>query len=688
MAKNNPSLINREISWLHFNQRVLQEAADHTVPLIERLRFLGIFSNNLDEFYRVRVATLNRIVKFKKKEKKYVDFDAAMILKKIAAIVKQQQNTFAAIYDQLMLELADHNIHIINEKKLSRPQEQFVLNYFREHVRSHLFPLMLKNFKDVNRLEEKSIYLAIRLKRLQVKYAENFALVKIPTPALSRFISLPSEDDQKFIILLDDVIRVGLPEIFSVFGYDSFDAFTIKFNRDSELDIENDVSKSFLQVMLESLKQRKLGVPVRFIYDKKMPTRMLKTLLMRLNISEDDTLIKSGRYHNFKDFMNFSVTGCADLCYTPAPPLPNPSIPSGVSIFDTIRARDIMLHYPYQSYNHIIDLLREASVDPKVRSIKITLYRVAQFSKVVNALINAAHNGKEVTVFLEVQARFDEEANIYWSEKLLEEGVNVIKAIPGMKVHAKLLLIKRKENNQNVYYASIGTGNFNEQTARVYADDSLWTSNPSITSEVNKVFYLIESKVQPIDFKELIIAPFNMRNHFLKLLGKEIKNAKSGKAAWAIIKLNSLSDSQSIKALYEASQAGVKLKLIIRGICMLVPGIPGLSENIEVISIVDKYLEHSRVLVFSNGNKPKYYISSADWMMRNFDNRIEVACPIHDPLIQHELKTMLDLQWSDNVKARTMSQHSINEFRKTDSGKKIRAQEDIYRFFKAKTPGI
>ncbi|MDZ4204303.1 MAG: polyphosphate kinase 1 [Bacteroidales bacterium] len=685
MPKNKPRLINREISWLHFNQRVLQEAADPSVPLIERLKFLGIFSNNLDEFYRVRVATLNRMLRIKKKEIKYIDFNPSETLKQIVTIDKQQQKMFAATYDQLVRELVAENIFLINEKELSTAQVQYVLKYFREHVRSQLFPLMVANLDDPNRLKDKSIYLAIHLRHSQIQTDENFALVKVPTSALSRFVILPPEGDKKFIILLDDVIRVGLPDIFSIFGYDCFDAYTIKLTRDAELDIENDVSKSFLEVMSESLKQRKAGVPVRFIYDKKMPGKMLKMLLKKTNISENDTVSKSGRYHNFKDFMYFPDLGRPDLCHPPAPPLPHPDIPFGTSIFDIIRTKDIMLHYPYQSFNHIIDLLREASIDPNVRAIKMTLYRVARFSNVINALINAARNGKEVVVFLELQARFDEEANIYWSEKLLEEGVKVIRTIPGMKVHSKLLLIRRKENNQNMYYAAIGTGNFNEQTSRIYADDSLLTANPKITAEVNKVFYLFETKYRPVDFKQLVVAPFAMRNYFLRLLNKEMKNAEAGKEAWAIIKLNSLSDPQSIDQLYKASQAGVKLKLIIRGICMLVPGIPGISDNIEVISIVDKFLEHSRVLVFCNTGKPTYFISSADWMIRNFDNRIEVACPIYDADIQQELRTMLGIQWSDNVKARAMSNDDINKYRKTGSVVSIRAQDEIYGFFEAKS---
>jgi polyphosphate kinase len=681
---NSKKLINREISWLHFNGRVLQEAADPNVPLLERIKFLGIFSNNLDEFFRVRVATLNRMLKFRKRDYKFINFNPAQILKQIFEIEQLQQKDFTDIFRRIVRELADENIFIINEKELSPEQGEFVMNYFKNHVRTNLFPLMLENVDDAGWLKDKSIYLAIELKKSKVPDSRTFSLIKVPTSTISRFLLLPEQDGKKFIILLDDVIRYGLPGIFSIFGYDKYEAYTIKFTRDAEMDFENDVSKSFLEVMTESLKQRKMGSPVRFIYDKSMPTDLLELLMKKLDITEYDTVSKRGRYHNFKDFMSFPDVKRPDLGYLPAPPLPHPAISLQTSIFDLLKQQDIMLHYPYQSYHYVIDLLREASIDPKVRAIKITLYRVARFSNVINALINAARNGKQVTVFLELQARFDEAANIYWSEKLIEEGVKIIHTIPGTKVHSKLLLIRRKENADNVYYASIGTGNFNEATARVYADDSLLTSRKEIVDDVNKVFHMFDAKYQPPKFKNLVVAPFEMRNFFINMLNREMRNAQAGKEAWVLIKLNSLSDEKIVKKLYKASQAGVKIRLIIRGICVLVPGIPGLSENIEAISIVDKFLEHSRVFVFCNGGDEKYYISSADWMIRNFDNRIEVACPILDPVIQKELRDILEIQWRDNQKARLVNTHPINKYRKNGSKEKVRAQVEIYEYFKKK----
>lgn len=680
MAKTPGSLINRETGWLEFNGRVLQEAEDKSTPLIERIKFLGIFSNNLDEFYRVRVATLNRMMDYNQRSGE--GFNPKRILKEINRIDKEQQKDFSRIFRGIVRELAQEGIFIINEKQLNADQGAYVRKFFNDHVRGLLFPIMLNNLKSES-LVDKSIYLALKLESSSSQIPRQFAVIKVPTKTLSRFVSLPSVDNHKYIILLDDVIRYCLDEVFSMFGYDVYNAYTFKFTRDAELDIDSDVSKSFLEIMTESLKQRKVGAAVRFIYDKTMPAELLNLLKSKLDISEADTLSKSGRYHNFKDFMSFPDVGRPDLLFTKVQPLEHRKLPRFESILSTLRHQDIMLHYPYQSFHYIIDLLREASIDPQVRAIKMTLYRVASDSKVVNALINAARNGKAVTVFMELQARFDEEANIYWAEKMQEEGVKLIQGIPGFKVHSKLLLIRRKEGNKNVYYANVGTGNFNEQTARIYADDSLLTSDPDITSDVNSVFHLFESKYNPPKFRKLIVAPFHMRNFFIRMINNEIKIAKSGKEAWFIVKLNNLVDDKMVKKLYQASEAGVKIKIICRGTCTLVPGVKGQSENIEVISIVDKFLEHSRVFVFNNGGKEKYYISSADWMVRNLDNRIEVACPVEDTSLQQELKTMLLIQLKDNTKARLVNYPVVNEYKERDKVPEIRSQVAIYDYLKS-----
>lgn len=683
--KNMP-LINRELSWLSFNERVLQEAGDERVPLIERLRFLGIYSNNLDEFYRVRVATLRRLIDYSKENQGELAYDPGKLLKKISKIEKQQQEQFSAIYANLLKELEKSNIFILNENQLSPEQGDYVKRFFREKVRPNLFPIMIRNFRRSSFLRDRAIYLVVHLHHSQKKVKDDSALIRVPATSVSRFVILPESNNKHFIILLDDVIRYNLAEIFSIFDHDLFKAYTIKLTRDAELDLDNDISKSFMERMSDSLKQRKTGRPVRFIYDETMPGFLLKNLSERLKISEKDYMTPGGRYHNFKDFMEFPNVGSNTLEYPAAPALPHPILEGSKSILAAVRQRDIMLHFPYQSFRYIIDLLREASIDPAVRSIKMTIYRVAKNSNVINALINAARNGKSVTVFLELQARFDEEANIIWSEKMQEEGVKIIHGVPGLKVHSKLMLIRRKEGNKSVLYANIGTGNFNEQTAGLYGDDSLLTCNPQITQEVDRVFGLFEKTwYGMVNFRHLIVSPFKTRKFIVQQIDNEIKNAKSGKPAALFLKLNSLVDEAVVKKLYQASMAGVKCRLIVRGICVLVPGIESLSHNIEAISIVDRYLEHSRVFIFHNQGDEKYFITSADLMTRNLDHRIEVGCPVLDEEIKTELRQMLELQWSDNVKARIIEEKQQNKYRLPETGQVlVRSQDAIYQFLKQK----
>lgn len=682
MSKIQKKFISREISWLYFNERVLQEASDLNNPLNERIKFLGIFSNNQDEFFRVRVATLNRMIDLKDKDAIYDDFSPKKVLKEINVIVSEQQKKFNAIYKEILKTLEINNIHIINEKQLNEIQGDFVKKYFRERVRPNLFPIMMSNLENTDSLIDTDIYLAVHMQKKDGSLKDNYALMKVPTSEVSRFLILPKFEEKKYIILLDDVIRYCLEDIFLMFEYDSYQAYTIKFTRDAELDLDNDVSKSYIELITEGLKQRKIGRPVRFIYDKDIPADLLKILSKKFNISINDNHIAGDRYHNFNDFMNFPNLGSKDLEFSPTPPLPHKSLANAKSIFAAIKQKDIMLHYPYHSFQYIIDLLREASIDPNVKSIKMTIYRLARNSNVINALINAARNGKSVTVFLELQARFDEKANLYWSEKLHEEGVSIIQGIQGLKVHCKLILIKRKEGNKTAYYTNIATGNFNEDTAKIYADDSLFTANEKFGIEAEKVFAMFESKYKPFRFNTLIVSPFSQRNFFIKMINNEIANAKAGKKARIIIKLNNLVDQVIIKKLYQASDAGVKIRLIIRGICVLKPRIKGLSDNIRAISIVDKFLEHSRIFCFYNNGKEDIFISSADWMTRNFDYRIEVGCPIKDPDIKAELLNMLDIQLKDNTKARIISADNSNEYKKTDSEIQVRSQMDIYNYFK------
>lgn len=686
MQKKNPlsNFINREISWLYFNQRVLQEAATFSTPLIERLKFLGIFSNNLDEFFRVRVATLTRMTQLPRDDQDYDGFDPQKILKEINEIVLRQQKEFVSIYQAIVDKMAEENIFILDEKQLDKKQGESVKRYFHEKVRPHLFPIMIHNFKHSTALKDKSIYLAVHMLRKGKKKHENFALIKVPTGNVSRFYILPKTDKRTCIILLDDIIRYCLEDIFSIFNFDKFSAYTIKFTRDAELDIDHDISRNFMELISESLKQRKQGRPVRFIFDRAIPDFLLKILIRKFQITDKDDLIGGAKYHNFKDFIQFPNVGSASLEFPELIPLHHRDLPHSRSIFTAIRQKDILLHFPYQSFDYIIDLLREASIDPDVRSIKMTLYRLATDSNVINALVNAARNGKKVTVYMELQARFDEEANIHWSEKLIEEGVKIIFGMPGMKVHSKLILIKRKEKGETVYYSNIGTGNYNEETAIVFADDSLFTCDPLIAQDVDKVFTLFENKYKPLTFDKLIVSPFHMRNFFNSMLNREIANAMKGRDAWIILKLNNLIDMELCSKLYHASQAGVKIKIIARGTCILKSGIPCLSENIEIISIVDRFLEHSRVYIFCNFGKPKYFISSADWMKRNFDYRVEVACPIKDKQLQEELLDIMNIQLSDNTKARMLSYKNYNHYKKTNH-KKIRSQLEIYDYLKKKS---
>lgn len=692
MTKKNIILINRELSWLSFNERVLQEAADKTVPLIERLKFLGIFSNNRDEFFRVRVATLKRIVKYPKKTVRFTGENAELLLTKIQKIVIEQQIKFEKVYQKIINELAKHSIFIINEKQITPAQGKFIKKFFHETVMPSLFPIMVDNASKFPFLKDKSGYLIIKLGRKNNPKKNKYALLEVPTSTISRFVVLPKEKEKKVIILLDDVIRYCLEDLFNNFEHDFIEAYNIKITRDAEIDMDNDndLTKSFVEKISKGLKARKKGSPVRLVYDSEIAPDMLAFIMKKIKLGKEENLIPGGRYHNFKDFISFPNIGTPDLIYKKTVPLNHPDLPNGQSLKDqpsffyVLKKKDVLLTYPYQSFDHIIDLLREASIDPKVLSIKITLYRVAKNSNVVKALINAIKNGKQVTAVVELQARFDEEANIYWANKLQEEGAKVIYGVEGLKVHTKMFLITRKEGTKIMEYAHVGTGNFNRDTASVYTDHSLLTADKRITEEVARVFTFYADNFKPGVYKHLLVSPFFMRKQIVQLINKEIQNAKKNKPASIILKLNNLVDPAMIKKLYEASAEGVKIKLIIRGMCSLVAGVKSLSENIEAISIVDKFLEHSRVLIFYNGGDEKYFLSSADWMARNFDFRSEVAIPVYDKTIQEQLMKIIDTLWQDNTKARILGSKQMNAYRKTKSRQKIRAQEAIYNLLLGK----
>jgi polyphosphate kinase len=672
--------IPKEISWLSFNERVLQEAENKEVPLIERFKFLGIYSNNLDEFFRVRVATLKRLSQLGEKSREVLGYNPKATLKKIQEIVLLQNTRFEKIYSSLIQELEKHKIHIVNEKQLNPEQAEFVKNFFINELRSRLMPFLIEKDADLPNLTDDAIILAIVLRKKKTD-EKRYAILEIPTNVIPRFIVLPEIGDEKYIIYLDDIIRYGLKDIFYIFDFDEFSAYTIKLTKDAELEIADDISESYIEKLSKSLHQRKLGTPVRFIYDRKMPDDLLKILKKKLNFGPNDVVVPSDRYHNFKDFMRFPNLGKKKFYHEPLVPIPHRDIQPGKSILSAVKKKDIMLLFPYHSFDHFIDLLREASIDPSVTSIQITLYRLARNSSVINALLNAARNGKSVTTVVELQARFDEEANILWGNKLMDEGVKVIYGVPGLKVHSKLLLITRVINDVTQRYAAIGTGNFNEDTARIYTDNLLLTTELKITNEVHKAFNFFNVNYKKDNYYHLVLSPFSLRNKINLLIENEIKNAKAGKKAYIHLKLNNITDFEIINNLYEASSAGVNIKLIVRGMNSLVPGIKEVSENIKAIGIVDRFLEHSRFMIFRNGGKEEIFISSADLMTRNLDHRIEVTCPIFDKNIKNELIQIFEILWNDNVKARKLDASLSNKFVKPGK-KEYRSQVEVYNYLK------
>ena len=675
---------NREISWLSFNERVLQEAEDPNTPLFERIRFIGIFSNNLDEFFRVRVAAVRRMVDLGKDEENLLgNFTPRELLDKIQQIVNGHQQKVQSVFVNILKELKENNIYLLDETELSHKQGIFVKKYFDDRVLPNLVPIMLHKKTKFPYLRDRSVYLAVKLSKKSNPEEFAYSLVRIPGRSVARFLVLPKEGKKKYVMILDDIIRYCLNDLFFNFDFDTYEAHTLKVTRDAELDIDDDISKSFMEKMSHSLKKRKTGKPVRLIYDRKISDDLKKFILKKMKLDTEENTVPGGRYHNNRDFMNFPEIGKKKHYYPKLPPFRHKDLRQHTSILNVLRKKDVMLHFPYQTFNHLIDLLREAAIDPQVKEIGITIYRVADTSKVVNALLNAVRNGKVVTVIIELQARFNEEANIYFSNKLQEEGAIVINGVPGMKVHSKLTWIKRKEDGGFRNYAYISTGNFDENTARVYADDGLMTSDPRIADEVENVFVFFKHNYKHFDYQNLVVSPFSMRDTFTKNIEREIEWAEKGENAWMIIKMNSLIDPKMMHKLYDACRAGVKIQLIIRGIFGLQFTDTELCENITAISIVDKYLEHSRIFLFGNGGNEEMYISSADWMPRNLNRRIEIACPIYDDEIRAELKEMLTIQLRDNTKARILDAEQKNEYNTGDNNI-FRAQEDYYNFIKNK----
>jgi len=678
LASKKRRIVNREISWLSFNERVLQEAEDPTVPLLERLKFLGIFSSNLDEFFRVRVSSLRRMVAADLYPEFVVGGTPRGILRQIHRIVVKQRERFDEVFIQLEKELERENIFIVSEKDLNEKQQKFVQHYFEEEVRPALVPTILDTVPEFPYLKNQVIYLAIKLAKKKDPESVKYALIELPAAVLPRFTVLPPIDNKNYVIMLDDVIRCGLEDVFSVFDFDKIGAYTVKITRDAELDIDDDVALSTLERISKSVKKRSKARIVRFVYDREIPKDLLSFILRSTNLTKLDNVIAGGRYHNARDFIEFPHVGAVRLRQKNPPALHHKQIDASKSVLDAVKERDILLHYPYHSFHHAVDLLREAAIDPDVTAIKITLYRVAPNSRVVNALVSAVRNGKKVTVLLELQARFDEEANIQWTQELKQEGVRMLNGVPELKVHAKLCMITRREGEKLVDYALVGTGNYNEITANIYTDHALLTADPRITKEVRKLFDFLKNNYKTYNYKHLIVSPFDTRRRLSKLIQREIRNAEAGKEAYMYLKLNSVVDQKMIERLYAASRAGVKVKMLVRGICSLVPGVKGMSENIEVFSIVDKYLEHSRLFVFCNGGDEKMFISSGDWMPRNLDHRVEVTAPVYDESLREEIKQYLDLQFRDSAKARVINADQDNQIRANGGNGARRAQVEIY----------
>jgi polyphosphate kinase len=677
---NNYKYTDREKSWLNFNARVLQEAADDSVPLLERLRFLGIFSNNLDEFFRVRFAAIRRLSLSGISGKNFFGgITASQLLKEITEIVIQQQAESLKILNTIESQLEKENIFIIDENHISLDQEIFLKDFFIQKLSPELITIILNDLAEFPVLKDSVGYLAVKLTMKQ-RHEVNYALIEIPN-TINRFVVLPSDGEKQYLILLDDVIRLNLASIFNIFDYQSISAHMIKITRDAQLEMDSDLSKSMLEKIASSVKDRRIGEPVRFIYDELIEKDTLNFILDKMHIISTDSIIPGGKYHNRRDYMKFPNLKRFDLLYKTNNPLPVPGLNLEGSILEKIRKKDYLIHAPYQSFSYLTKFLREAALDPKVTTIKITLYRLAKNSQIISSLINAAKNGKKVTVQIELQARFDEASNISYSEQMQTEGIHLIFGIKGLKVHSKVCVVERIEDDVIKRYGFISTGNFNEQTAKIYTDVTLLTSHQQILKDACKIFEFFEINYRLYRYKHLIVSPHYTRSRFSKMIEREINNVQNGKEAYIKLKMNSLSDFELIDKLYDASNAGVKIQLEVRGICSLIPGIPGMSENIEAISIVDNYLEHSRIYIFGNAGDPKVYISSADFMTRNLDARVEVTCPIYDDRIKKEVIDIFDIGWKGNVKARYHCENLENKYKLCKSDEPVfRAQFETYNY--------
>lgn len=685
--KDGMPYIHRDISWLSFNYRVLQEAKDPRVPLLERIRFLAIYSNNLDEFFRVRVANHRNLLRVGRKTREKIEDDPKTILKQITRIVNEQQEEFSRIFEnQILPELARHNVFLRRRLELNRAQKSFVEKYFREHMLPFVQPVLLIKGKIRPFLNNAALYMVVHLLDKE-DHKKQVAIVKIPSDHLPRFIELPaSSPRRKELIMLDDIVRHNLSQMFP--GYEILDAYSIKLTRDAELYIDDEYSGDLLQKIRNSLAKRQVGPPSRFVYDREMPQELLDFLVETFDLRKEDLLVE-GRYHNNFDFFFFPDFGYNHLRQSPLPPLPLHELDDEENIFDAIGKKDQLIYPPYHRYDPVVRFFTEAARDPAVTHIKITQYRVAKRSQIMNALIQAVAAGKQVFVFIEVKARFDEEANLRWGERLEAAGVKVAYSLPGVKVHAKMALVRREEANGARMYAYLSTGNFHEGTAQVYCDFGIFTADPRLSTEVGRLFTFLETGIRPLEpFQHLWVGQFNLRSRLERLIEREIAHARAGKPASITLKVNSIQDPAIIAQLYAASNAGVKIRLIVRGVCSLVPAVPGWSENIEAISIVDRYLEHGRVFIFENAGTPEYYLSSADLMTRNLSFRIETVFPVYDPEVKQIIHDIIEIQWADNIKARTIDAEGSNAYRRTSTEIAVQSQVETYFYFKRRQEAL
>ena len=668
------AFVERDLSWMYFNHRILQEAEKKEVPILERMSFLGIYSNNLDEFFRVRMASLNRLALSKDKNIKADRERAKKTIKDINHLNACYNKEFEKAVDDITEELEAKGIRLLHETELNEEQQLFIRRLYLEKLNGSTNPIWLSQVKEIGATGDDGIFLAI--KRMEwhedkKKPKVDYALIAMPDKELGRFVRLPKSDGMENIMYLDDVIRYCLPMIFIGEGKATYEAYSFKFTKDAEMEMDNDLNSGVMQKVAKGVKSRKSGEPIRVIYDDSMPKELLKRIMSRLNIDTLDTIVSGGRYQNHKDLMAFPDCGRTDLKYPKWTPILKPELETEQSILDTIRQKDRFIHVPYHSFNSFIRVLREAALNPDVKAINVTLYRLAKASKVVKALICAARNGKKVTVVIELLARFDEESNIKWSKRLQEAGVEVVFGVEGLKIHSKLVYIQCKSGD----IACIGTGNLHEGNAKVYTDYMMMTARPQIVREVKKVFEFISKPFKPVKFRELLVSPNEMKPKILRLISDEIRNAKEGLEAWIKVKINHITDEDVVAKLYEASQAGVKISLLVRGNCSLVPGLPGVSENISALGVIDTYLEHARIIIFANGGNPKYFLGSADWMPRNLVNRIEVLTPVYDEQLQHDLERTIDYGLRDTTNARIVDGRGGNQFKE---GAPFRSQEQLY----------